>query len=41
MNVFDFFSQPKNVFQKQYEVLRIYYYEKKSAKEVAEKFVFQ
>lgn len=38
MNTFDFFSQPQNLFQKQYEALRMYYFEKKPAIEVAEKF---
>ena len=38
MYTFDFFSQPQNLFQKQYEALRMYYFEKKSAKEIAEKF---
>lgn len=38
MNYFDFFDNPSSVVQKQYEALRMYYYEKKSAAEVAEKF---
>lgn len=38
MDNFEFFSQPQNMFQKQYEALRMYYYEKKPAQEVAEKF---
>ncbi len=38
MNAYDFFSQPQNLFQKQYEALRMYYFEKKPAIEVAEKF---
>ena len=38
MDNFDFFSQPQNLFQKQYEALRMFYFEKKPAKEVAEKF---
>ncbi len=35
---FDFFSQPQNLFQKQYEALRMYYFEKIYAKEAAKKF---
>ena len=38
MDNFNFFSQPQNLFQKQYEALRMFYFEKKTAKEVAEKF---
>ncbi|MCD6112467.1 MAG: transposase [Bacteroidales bacterium] len=38
MNTSNFFSQPQNLFQKQYDALRMYYFEKKSAKEIAEKF---
>ncbi len=38
MSNFDFFSQPQNLFQKQYEALRMFYFEKKPAKEVAQKF---
>lgn len=38
MDNFDFFSQPQNLFQKQYEALRMFYFEKKTAKAVAEKF---
>jgi len=38
MDNFSFFSQPQNLFQKQYEALRMFYFEKKPAKEVAEKF---
>ena len=38
MDNFEFFLQPQNLFQKQYEALRMFYFEKKTAKEVAEKF---
>lgn len=38
MYPFNFFSQPQSIFQKQYEALRMFYFEKKSAKEVAEKY---
>ena len=38
MGNFNFFSQPQILFQKQYEALRMFYFEKKTAKEVAEKF---
>ena len=30
-----FFHEPDNIYQKQYEALRAFYYEKKQAKEVA------
>ncbi len=38
MNIADFFLKPDNVAQKQYEALRMYFVEKKSASEVAEQF---
>ena len=38
MNSLDFFLQPVSVSQKQYEALRMYYVEKKKAKDVAEGF---
>ena len=38
MNAFDFFSQPQSLYQKQYEALRMFYFEKRPAIEVAEKF---
>jgi len=38
MDNFKFFSQPQNLYQKQYEALRMFYFEKNPAKEVAEKF---
>ena len=36
-----FFLQPATITQKQYEALRIYYLENKTAKEVAEKFGYR
>jgi len=38
MDSLKYFSQPQSLFQKQYEALRMFYFEKKSAKEVAEKY---
>lgn len=38
MDTFNYFSQPQSLFQKQYEALRMFYFEKKSTKEVAEKY---
>lgn len=38
MNPVDFFKNPTNVKQKQYEALRMYHVEKATAKEVAQKF---
>jgi hypothetical protein len=38
MDISSFFLQPKTVAQKQYEALRMYYVEKKPAREVAERF---
>ena len=36
-----FFHEPDNIYQKQYEALRAFYYEKKQAKEVAKKFGYK
>ena len=41
MKPIDFFLNPKSVYQKQYEALRCYYIEKKTAKEVAEIFGYK
>ena len=41
MNPVDFFLNPQSVYQKQYEALRCYYIERKSAKEVAEIFGYK
>jgi hypothetical protein len=38
MNPFNFFSTPQTIAQKQYEALRMFFYEKKTASEVALKF---
>ena len=38
MNALDFFMKPVSVSQKQYEALRMYYVEKKKAKDVAKEF---
>ncbi len=38
MKPIDFFSEPRTIAQKQYEALRMFYVEKKSAKEVAKNF---
>lgn len=38
MNIEDFFLNPSSVAQKQYEALRMYFIEKKTASEVAERF---
>jgi len=38
MNKLDFFIKPISVSQKQYEALRMYYVEKKKAKDVAREF---
>ena len=35
MTAYDFFAEPQNIFQRQYEALRMYFFEKKAAKEVA------
>jgi len=41
MNEIDFFLQPGSVAQKQYEALRLYHLEGKTAREVAEKFGYK
>ena len=41
MNAIDFFLLPSSIAQKQYEALRMYYIEGKTAKEVAEKFGYK
>lgn len=41
MNIINLFLQPNSVSQKQYEALRMYYVEKKTAREVAEKFGYK
>ena len=41
MKPVDFFLEPQSLYQKQYEALRCYYIEKKTAKEVAEKFGYK
>lgn len=41
MDAKDFFLNPKSISQKQYEALRVYYLENKSAKEVAEQFGYK
>lgn len=41
MNEIDFFLQPGSIAQKQYEALRLYHLEGKTAKEVAEKFGYK
>jgi transposase len=41
MDVIDFFLSPASIAQKQYEALRMYYVEGKTAKEVAEKFGYK
>lgn len=38
MDAYDFFNTPHSIAQKQYEALRMYFYDKIPAKEVAEKF---
>jgi len=41
MNVINFFLSPSSIAQKQYEALRMYYVEGKTAKEVAGKFGYK
>jgi len=41
MNAIDFFLEPSSIAQKQYEALRMYYVERKSAKEVAKIFGYK
>ena len=41
MKAKDFFLNPKSISQKQYEALRAYYIENKSAKEVAKEFGYK
>ena len=41
MNALDFFLSPNSVAQKQYEALRMYFVEGKTAKEVAERFGYK
>jgi len=41
MNAIDFFLSPGSIAQKQYEALRLYFVEGKTAKEVAEKFGYK
>jgi len=41
MSALDFFLNPQSVYQKQYEALRCYYIERKTAKEVAEMFGYK
>ena len=41
MNALDFFLSPNSVPQKQYEALRMYFVERKTAKEVSERFGYK
>ncbi len=41
MNALDFFMSPGSIAQKQYEALRMYFLEGKTAKEVADKFGYK